>query len=310
MAPLPFSPLHPTDPEAGYGQLSISTPGGVEAVSGKHAAGLFAVVGAQSEVSTLVAAGPQVTAAVVAQGDAQAIWATSTLGPAVTATSQSAQGVQGISTSGVGVYGTSSSQVGVVGESTASNGVYGISHSAAAAAVAGRNLAADPSKLAGFFDGNVQVTGDIFLQNADCAEDFTICADDSAEPDSLEPDSVEPGSVMVLAEQGAVRPCTRAYDKRVAGVVSGAGNYRPAIVLDRQSPGARRQPIALLGKVYCKVDASYGAIEVGDLLTTSQTRGYAMKAAEPAHAFGAILGKALQPWSDGRGLIPVLVALQ
>jgi len=290
----------PAEAEVGYGQLSISTPGGIEVVSGKHAAGIWAVVGAQSEVSALMAAGPQVTAAVVAQGDAQAIWAESTLGPAVTATSQNAQGVQGTSSSGTGVYGTSNSQIGVVGESTSSNGVYGISHSASAAAVAGRNLATDTSKLAGYFDGNVEVTGDIFLQNADCAEDFAICAEDS----------VEPGSVMVLSDEGAVRPCDREYDKRVAGVVSGAGKYRPAIVLDRQSPTALRRPIALLGKVYCKVDAAHGPIEIGDLLTTSPTCGFAMKAAEPARSFGAILGKALQPWREGRGLIPVLVALQ
>lgn len=296
-----FPPIpRPAEAEVGYGQLSISIPGGVEAVSGKHAAGVWAVVGAQSEVSTLVASGPQVTAAVVAQGDAQAIWAESTLGPAVTATSQNAQGVQGTSTSGVGVYGTSNSQIGVVGESTTSNGVFGISHSAGAAAVVGRNLAAGSSKLAGYFDGNVEVTGDVFLQNADCAEDFTIGSEDC----------VEPGSVMVLSDDGAVRPCNREYDKRVAGVISGAGNYRPAIILDRQSPSALRKPIALLGKVYCKVDASYGAIEIGDLLTTSQTHGYAMKAGEPLRAFGAILGKALQPWPNGRGLIPVLVALQ
>ena len=50
-----------------------------------------------------------------------------------------------------------------------------------------------------------------------------------------------------------------AYDKRVAGVVSGAGDYKPGIVLDKQPSTHIRQPIALLGKVYCKTDASYGA---------------------------------------------------
>jgi len=62
--------------------------------------------------------------------------------------------------------------------------------------------------------------------------------------------------------------------------------------------------------VFCKVDASYSPIDRGDLLTTSETPGHAMKAADPRLAFGAILGKALRPLVAGRGLIPVLVALQ
>ena len=99
-------------------------------------------------------------------------------------------------------------------------------------------------------------------------------------------------------------------NRRVAGVVSGAGDYRPAIVLDRRASQRIRKPIALLGKVYCKVDADFGAIEVGDLLTTSDTPGHAMKTTDPMRAFGAVIGKALRPLGTGRGLIPILVGLQ
>ena len=53
----------------------------------------------------------------------------------------------------------------------------------------------------------------------------------------------------------------------------------------------------LVGKVFCKVD---GAIDVGDLLTTSQTPGHAMKATDPQRAFGAVIGKALKSWSGAR----------
>jgi hypothetical protein len=73
---------------------------------------------------------------------------------------------------------------------------------------------------------------------------------------------------------------------------------------------SERIPLALAGKVYCKVDAEYSAVALGDLLTTSATPGHAMKALDLRRSFGAILGKALQPLSKGRGLIPVLVALQ
>jgi hypothetical protein len=80
--------------------------------------------------------------------------------------------------------------------------------------------------------------------------------------------------------------------------------------LDKQAGVIGRMPVALVGKVYCRVDAQYGPIELGDLLTTSVTPGHAMKASDPFRAFGAVIGKALQPLADGQGLIPVLIALQ
>jgi hypothetical protein len=68
-------------------------------------------------------------------------------------------------------------------------------------------------------------------------------------------------------------------------------------------------PLALNGKVFCKADAVYAPIAVGDLLTTSSTRGHAMKASDATRAFGAVIGKALQPLAEGQGLIPMLVTL-
>ena len=139
-------------------------------------------------------------------------------------------------------------------------------------------------------------TGDILLQNADCAEEFEIGSDGD----------VAPGSLVVISDEGFLEESSVAYDKRVVGVVSGAGAYRPAIVLDRKV-GGRRAPVALMGKVYCRADAAFGAIETGDLLTTSPRCGHAMKAADPGRAFGAVVGKALRPLAAGTGLIPVLV---
>ena len=149
-------------------------------------------------------------------------------------------------------------------------------------------------------NGSIKTNGDILLTNADCAEDFDIC----------ETENVEAGTVMVLGEEGVLYPSQQAYDKRVAGVVSGAGQYKPGIVLDKQDTGKLRKPIALMGKVYCKVDAEYGDIEIGDLLTTSPTPGHAMKVSDPLKAFGTVIGKALRPFSAGQGLVPVLIALQ
>ncbi len=148
--------------------------------------------------------------------------------------------------------------------------------------------------------GNVEFTGDVVLTGADCAEDFDIAC--------LE--QVEPGTVMVIDSEGGLRPSDQAYDKRVAGVISGAGSYKPGLILDKQESSNNRMPIALMGKVYCKVDAQYGAIKVGDLLTTSPTAGHAMKVNDPLKAFGAVIGKALRPLESGQGLIPILIALQ
>jgi hypothetical protein len=148
--------------------------------------------------------------------------------------------------------------------------------------------------------GNLRVAGDVILTNADCAEDFDVAA--SA--------VVDPGTVMVLGAEGKLEHSQRAYDRRVAGVISGAGSYRPAIVLDRQEPCSDRKAIALVGKVYCKVDATDAPIEIGDLLTTSARPGHAMKATDPLKAFGAVIGKALRRHDAGQGLIPVLIALQ
>jgi hypothetical protein len=93
-------------------------------------------------------------------------------------------------------------------------------------------------------------------------------------------------------------------------VVSGAGDDKPGIVLDKQRSDSLRQPIALLGKVYVKANAHNGAIAVGDLLTTSSLPGQVMKAVDQAKAFGAVVGKALRPLAEGEGLIPILIALQ
>lgn len=115
---------------------------------------------------------------------------------------------------------------------------------------------------------------------------------------------------MVVDDRGIVRPSANAFDRRVVGVVSGAGSYRPGIVLDHQEDGDGRLPIALVGKVFCLVDADLGAVGVGDLLTTSATPGHAMTTCDPDRAFGAVIGKALGPLAAGRSLVPILVALQ
>jgi hypothetical protein len=222
-----------------------------------------------------------------------------------------------------GVFGDSENGNGVYGSSAHWNGVQGDSGSSSNAGVAAINRSGGPavwgqsSGNAGEFHGNVLCTGnqtvqgthtvhgnvivngDIFLSNQDCAEDFDV-----AEA------GLDSGTVVVITAEGGLRSCAQAYDRKVAGVISGAGDFRPAITLGREANCASRRPVALLGKVYCKVDATYSPVEVGDLLTTSPTPGHAMKATDPARAFGAIIGKALRDHRAGQGLVPILIALQ
>lgn len=161
---------------------------------------------------------------------------------------------------------------------------------------------------AGFFDGhvhivrNLTVDGDIELLNADLAECFDVS-------DAQPLDAFAPGTVVSIGADGRLQPSTLPYDRRVAGVVSGAGSFKPAMRLDSRA-GEARPAIALIGKVCVQAEAETAPIAVGDLLTTSRVSGHAMKAADPSAAFGAVIGKALAPLESGRGLIPMLAMLQ
>jgi len=231
---------------------------------------------------------------------------------AIFAESQNSTGIVGIGHQQPGVNGVSDSNDGVRAMSNSGNGVsaFGGGDNGVgifAQASAKRNPAAGNNPNAGFFDGNVVVTGNLNMSSP--TSDITLA--DVAEGFSTQDgETIEPGTVVVLNQYGLLRAGDEAYDKKVAGVVSGAGDYRPAIVLDKQHSQTDRLPVALMGKVYCKVDAQYAPIEVGDLLTTSPTPGHAMKAADPLKGFGSVIGKALRPLNGGQGMIPILIALQ
>jgi hypothetical protein len=218
---------------------------------------------------------------------------------------------------GIGVKGTSAGGDGVVGysSSTSHAGVSAVNDSGGSTAF-GLWARGTP---AGHFEGPVEmnghlnVSGDQWVQGTitaatdivlsggqDCAEEFDLAT----------PSAIEPGTVMVFDGEGGLKPSEYAYDTRVAGVVSGAGDYKPALILDKRSPSAKRIALGLVGKVFCKVDAGYGPVDVGDLLTTSPTVGHAMRASDPVAAFGAVLGKAMKPLPAGCGLVPVLIGLR
>jgi hypothetical protein len=137
---------------------------------------------------------------------------------------------------------------------------------------------------------------------ADLAEPFPMVA----------ANEIQPGAVLVIDRQhpGQLKLSDQAYDGRVAGVVSGANGINPGIQMSQQGILEGGKNVALTGRVYVQADASNGAIEPGDLLTTSSFPGHAMKVTDHARAQGAILGKAMTGLSEGEGMVLVLVSLQ
>ncbi len=118
-----------------------------------------------------------------------------------------------------------------------------------------------------------------------------------------------------LLRARTVEKANSPYDVRVAGVYS----TRPA-VLGADKDGETRIdrdeiPVAVMGIVPTKVTNENGAIQPGDLLTTSSTSGHAMKAKPlmvnevQIYPAGAVLGKALEALDEGSGVIKVLLTL-
>ena len=147
----------------------------------------------------------------------------------------------------------------------------------------------------------------------------------SADLASLVPvgDPVEAGDVLVISSErpGMMARSRIPADPAVFGIVAA----EPGVVLGSDPPQAPAEagrdtedaeaaesiyqaPVAVSGIALCKVDAGFGAIRPGDLLTTSPTPGHAMLAHDPQP--GTILGKALEPLDTGTGLIKVLVMLR
>ncbi|WP_148305735.1 hypothetical protein [Streptomyces collinus] len=230
---------------------------------------------------------------------------------------ESGGGVLGEAT-GPGVAGVSKTWHGIYGETTSTTGgaaVHGLSKSSAPG-IYGKG------DVAGLFEGKVNVHGaldvSLFIQTpAINAKDGSFTGDvtahafhhsgaDYAETFGSENDA-EPGTVLVVHDDGLLARCSTEYDTRVTGVVSGAGGLSPGSVMHSPTNAEHQATVALAGQVYVKADASYGAISVGDLLTTSPTEGFAMRVEDPCRAVGAIIGKALSSMSSGTGLVRMLV---
>ncbi|WP_263418062.1 hypothetical protein [Terriglobus albidus] len=140
----------------------------------------------------------------------------------------------------------------------------------------------------------------------------TTCGGDYAESIDVTGDrkSYGPGDVLVVDPKvaGKFLKSSEPYATTVMGIYS----TQPGLTGRRV--GAQKTgeevPMAMLGIVPTKVSTENGPIKPGDLLVTSSTPGYAMKATDRSRMVGALIGKALDYLDSGTGLIEVGIALQ
>jgi hypothetical protein len=133
---------------------------------------------------------------------------------------------------------------------------------------------------------------------------------DLAEPFEIsENQPIPKGALVIIDEEnpGQLKLSHQAYDKRVAGVVSGAGGINPGLTLTQEGVLEGGQNVTLTGRVYALATAANGSIKPGDLLTTSEVPGHAMRATEHERAYGAVIGKAMSSLESGEGLVLVLI---
>jgi hypothetical protein len=171
--------------------------------------------------------------------------------------------------------------------------------------IARNNGAASPLYL-NQGSGNVivpvlQITG-----GSDVAEPYDVASAGGVAP--------KPGMVVAIdpEQTGKMRVVNKAYDRTVAGIISGANGIKPGLTLTQTGSVADGDlPVASIGRVWCWCDADAGGvIEAGDMLTTAATPGHAMRVNDHGRSQGAILGKAMSSLKSGRGLVLVLVSLQ
>jgi len=163
----------------------------------------------------------------------------------------------------------------------------------------GLTLQADVSGESKVTTQVLQITG-----GSDLSEQFNIKAGR---------ETLQPGTIVCIDSEhpGQLVTSTKAYDRTVAGVMSGAGGVKPGMLMGQQGTAADgRHPVALSGRVYCQADASNGPIHPGDLLTTSDVPGHAMRVTDYHQAQGSVIGKAMSSLDQGKGLVLVLVSLQ
>ncbi len=105
------------------------------------------------------------------------------------------------------------------------------------------------------------------------------------------------GTVLEFGGDQEITQSTQDMSQRIAGVVSD----KPAVLMNHSLKGDFVLPLALQGRVPCRVT---GIVSKGDMMVSN---GDGTARAESAPAIGSIIGKALENFSGETGIIEVVV---
>ncbi|MFH1700760.1 MAG: hypothetical protein ABIE07_09260 [Candidatus Zixiibacteriota bacterium] len=174
-----------------------------------------------------------------------------------------------------------------------------------------RRLQVEPGGNVGIGTTNPKAKLDVYGTTRTTILEITAGAD-IVEPFESSAAPCRPGDVVVIDDKnpGKLMLSTESYDKKVAGVVSGANGIKHGMILGGDFSTGTSFPVAMTGRVYVKCTIENGAILPGDRLTTSSTPGHAMRATDESIAPGAVIGKAMSSLDKDKGLVLVLVDLQ
>ncbi|MBN1535717.1 MAG: hypothetical protein JW908_03210 [Anaerolineales bacterium] len=234
-----------------------------------------------------------------------------------------------------GVYGTATSTTlpgaatiaGVYGASALGRGVLGVD--------GGTN---SDDNYAVYAQGDMRTTDDLYVYDDMWVTGYATFSGgksgfvvDVAQNDDTV--ALEAGDVVVISGAGEavlgeipvikVRRATQSDCNAIVGVVdqhftpapksvqiNGEGETKIESVIEEEAiqPGEYLTVVTLGAYKMIKVDASFGAINPGDLLVASSNPGYAMVSHDPK--VGTVIGKALESLDSGTGTIAVLIAFQ
>lgn len=160
---------------------------------------------------------------------------------------------------------------------------------------------------------NVERAGDVRAIGDFYGASFTTGGADVAEKINTS-EWVEAGNVVEIDPEhpGFFCKSSSPYSRRVAGIISTS----PGVVLGNKTDSTadawddNRPILAIAGRVPVRVSTENGPIEVGDLLVSSSTPGVAMKGSELDRCVGAVVGKALEPFTGTLGEITAQVTLR
>jgi len=201
--------------------------------------------------------------------------------------------------------GTAGPGVGVFGQAWSQGGIAGLFINRPGGDILHGAVSQNPDVTVFRVDGTGRVFADGGFQpsGADFAESMAVTGDRA---------KYEAGDLLVIdaTANRRVALAQQPYSTLVAGIYSTKPGLLGTTRKVNEIAPQNEVPLAVVGVVPCKVTAENGAIRVGDLLVTSYTSGHAMKGTDRSKMLGAVVGKALEPLEEGKGVIQVLVTLQ